>query len=118
MTTLELSGVLIGVTIETLRERDMRFEIFCFVTILASNGGMFAEQRVVGLAMVKPVRRENLFPAASNVAACAIATEAAAVGVPVTRRAVIEKNKVLVLDGGTYGRRTGPVTLSALHIGV
>src|SRR5271165_1504480 len=116
--TGKLSCVLIGVTIETPRERDMLFEILGFVTILASDCGMFSDQRIIGLAVVKPVRGENLFPAAGDVAARAIAAEAAAVGILVTRRAVSEKGKILVLDGGAYGRRSRPVAFGTLHIGV
>lgn len=114
--TGKLSCVLIGVTIETPRERDMRFEILGFVTILASDCGMSSKQRVVGLAVVKTIRRENLFPAASHVAACAIPAEATTVRVLMARRAVVERSKVLVLDSRTHRRRTGPVALGALQI--
>ena len=37
---------------------------------------MLAEQRIVGAVMVEPVGRKNLFPAAGDVAARAIAAEA------------------------------------------
>ena len=115
---LELSGMLIRVAIETSYERDFSFEILGLVAILASHSRMFAKQRIVGLAMVKTIRRKNLLPASSHVAACAIPAKTAAVGVLMARRAIVEKSKVLVLDSRTHGRRTGPVALGALQISV
>ncbi len=92
----ELAAVLVLVAIQAARERDVRFEILGLVAILASYGRMFAEQRIVGLAMVETIGGKNLLPAAGGVAARAIAAEALAVRVLVARRAVVEKRDALV----------------------
>lgn len=114
----ELSGVPIGVAIETVRERDFRLKVLGLVTGLASHGCMLAEQRIVGLAMIEPVGRKNLLPTAGDVAACAVAAKTAAVRILVTRRAVGEQCEVLVLDGSSLDRRSRPVALRAIHPGM
>ena len=112
----ELAAVLVFVAIQTARERHRSFEILGLVTVPARHGGVLAEQRIVGAAVVETVGRDNLLPTAGDMAAGAIAAERVAVRIFVARRAVGEHREALVLHGrSSGGRRSRPVALIAIQ---
>src|ERR1039457_1481156 len=75
----KLPSVLVLMTVQTARKRDMGLEVLALVTILTGHGSMFAEQRIVRLAVVKRIARENLLPPAGCVATLAVAAKCIAV---------------------------------------
>jgi len=113
----KLTAMLVLVTVQAARKPNMRFEVLAFVTVLAGRSSMFAEQRIVRLAVVEPIAREDLLPPTGCVATLAIAAECVAMRVLVAGCAVLVQAESLVLDR-TIRRRGRMVALIACQPGV
>lgn len=98
----KLPAVNVSVAIQAAIKRNGCFEILGLVTVLAGNRGVFAQQRVLRLAVIEAVAGIDLLPAACHMAQRAIAAKGLAMNVFVTRPAIGVLHKIPVRNSGGF----------------